>query len=107
MSNPAAIALALPDVEEGVSCAGTALESRTFRVKQKAFLFVSKKELRLKLAASLADAKKRGFEAGAGGWVKLPLEELPGDAILKAWIRESHALFAGTPRAKTPRRQKS
>ncbi len=100
MSDPATLAMALPDVDEGISCAGTALECRTFLVRKKAFLFLSKDHIRLKLGPSIADAKKRGFAAGAAGWVKLNLDELPPRPLLKAWIAESHSLFAGSPRTK-------
>ncbi len=93
-----AIATTLPDVTTGVACAGTALESRTFMTNKKAFLFVSKKDVRLKLSASIASAKKAGFDAGANGWVKIPLAELPAAATLKKWIAESHASM--TPAAK-------
>jgi len=89
------MALALDSVDEGVACAGTALESRTYRVKKKAFLFISTKDARLKLEKSKAEAKQLGFEMGAQGWVKLPLDGLPPAAVLARWIAESHALLAG------------
>lgn len=98
-----AIATSLPDVASGVACAGTALESRTFTTNKKAFLFVSTKDVRLKLDASSAAAKKAGFDVGANGWVKLPLRELPAAATLKKWIAESHALMTPAAKAtKTP-----
>lgn len=99
----AAIARALPDVTEGVACAGTALESRTFQVGGKAFLFLSAKLARLKLAASAADAKRRGAEVGANGWTKLALDALPPAAVCKRWVAESHALLAGAAGARTGR----
>ena len=37
-----AIAMRLPDVEPGVACKGTALESITYQVRNKAFLFVGR-----------------------------------------------------------------
>ncbi len=40
------LALALPEVEEGVSCAGTALERRTVKVRDKAFVFLGAKPKR-------------------------------------------------------------
>ncbi|MBK7878253.1 MAG: hypothetical protein IPJ77_21570 [Planctomycetes bacterium] len=111
MATPAALALALPGVEQGIACAGTALESRTFLVRKKTFLFVSKTQLRLKLERSAAKAKERGYDVGKNGWLKLELAALPPPSVLKAWISESHALFAGAERApgtkaKTPRRSK-
>ncbi|MBL8748713.1 MAG: hypothetical protein JNK78_06105 [Planctomycetes bacterium] len=96
-----AIATSLPDVTTGVACAGTPIESTTFLTSKKAFLFVSKKDVRFKLAASAADAKKAGCEVGANGWVKIPLDGLPAAAVLKKWIAESHSLMA--PAAKAPR----
>ena len=90
-----AIALALPDVEQGIACAGTVLESRTYRTGNKAFLFVSKKDARLKLGASASAAEKLGFKVGANGWVTVPLDALPPAATTKRWIKESYALLAG------------
>lgn len=96
MKQLAKIALALPDVGQGVACAGTPIESRTFTVRNRAFLFVSAKDVRLKLAASAAAATARGIAVGAHGWIKLPLDGLPPVRILSAWIAESYALCAGT-----------
>lgn len=81
MADLGKIALALPDVEQGIACAGTALESRTYRTKDKAFLFVSAKQARLKL------------------------EALPAASVIKSWIVESHALASGG-RAKADRKQR-
>jgi len=103
MVNLATIARALPGVEQGIACAGTALESRTYQVKGKSFLFVSKQQARLKLAASAPEARKLGFAVGANGWVTLPLDGLPAAAVLERWVGESHALISGAggrPRAK-------
>ncbi|HEX6885999.1 MAG TPA: hypothetical protein VF530_21675 [Planctomycetota bacterium] len=96
MLDLAKIALALPDVEQGIACAGTALESRTYRTGKSAFLFVSAKDARLKLEASAAEARKLGFQVGTGGWVKLSLEALPAAAVLRRWVAESHALVHGS-----------
>jgi hypothetical protein len=97
-----AAALALPGVEEGIACAGTALESCTFKARGKSFLFLRAQELRLKLDGSLAEASKAAArsggacQVGAGGWVKVtfgagapPLEQLA------RWVGESHGLMAG------------
>jgi hypothetical protein len=105
------IALDLPGTEEGMACAGTPLESRTIKVGGKAFLFLRATELRLKLGASLPQAKKLAAkepdrcDAGAGGWVKLVLR--PGEtkppSFLAGWIVESHGLYAkagGAPASK-------
>jgi hypothetical protein len=100
----ATIALRLPDVQQGVACAGTALESRTFTVAGKAFLFVSAKDARLKLTESVHAARERGFVVGANGWTRLPLDALPPAALLRRWIAESHA--AMRPPAKPAPRAK-
>ncbi len=92
MTNLAKIASALPGTEQGIACAGTALESRTYHVKKKSFLFVSKEQARLKLDASAPEARKLGFPVGANGWVTVPLDELPAPAVIQRWIAESHAL---------------
>ncbi len=97
MANLDRIARALPGVETGIACAGTSIESRTYKVGGKAFLFVSSKDVRLKLGASAADAKKRGFEVGASLWVKLLRASLPPDRVLAKWIAESHALMVSPP----------
>jgi hypothetical protein len=95
------IALALPNVELGIACAGTALESRTYRTGKKAFLFVSRKEARLKLDASASEARELGFAVGANGWVTLPLEALPATTIAKRWVAESYGLVLGRVAART------
>lgn len=96
MTDLHAIALGLPNVEQGIACAGTALESRTYRTADKAFLFVSKKDARLKLGASISEARRQGFQVGAGGWATLPLGALPAAGVVRRWIRESHALARGS-----------
>ncbi|HEX6810603.1 MAG TPA: hypothetical protein VF384_03165 [Planctomycetota bacterium] len=102
MTDLGTLALALGNVQQGVACAGTALESRTFAVGKKAFLFVSAKDARLKLDSSAGEAKRLGFAVGANGWVKLELASLPAAAVLKKWIRESHALMGGARSAAKP-----
>jgi hypothetical protein len=99
MIDLATLATSLPDVTEGVACAGTALESRTYSTNKKAFLFLSEKEVRLELDASGAAAKALGFAVGANGWARLPIDALPSASVLKKWVRESHALMAGPARA--------
>jgi len=94
-------AKALPDVGEGVACAGTSIETRTFTVHGKAFLFVGAKNLRLKLVRSAGEAgdfaKRPGsaIQIGAGGWTTIRLAdgEVPADAVLRRWVAESHALY--------------
>jgi hypothetical protein len=104
-----AIGLALPDVDEGIACAGTSLEARTLRRRGKAFLFLGAKEVRLKLADSLPEATAlarkapAACQAGANGWVRLAVgAELPR-SLLERWIAESHAAVAGGPKAARPR----
>lgn len=108
------IALALPDVEEGIACAGTALERRTIKTRNKAFLFFGAGDAMLKLQASLPEAKKLAakqpgrYKAGASGWVKLTFsaEEPPALDIAKRWIAESYALAsAGKVTAKKSAKQ--
>jgi len=107
MADLDAIARGLPDVEPGIACAGTALESRTYRTRKKAFLFVSKTQARLKLAASAPEAKRLGFAVGANGWVTLPLDGLPPAAVARKWVAESQALVAGRAEAKTGKKKKT
>jgi hypothetical protein len=100
MPDLGAIATALGDVGEGIACAGTALECRTFTVNGKTFLFVSGKEARLKLVESAGEAQRLGFAVGANGWVKLPLDGLPAANVVKRWIAESHAAIGKAPATK-------
>ncbi|MCK6445570.1 MAG: hypothetical protein L6Q99_04195 [Planctomycetes bacterium] len=93
MSKLDSIARALEGVTRGVACAGTALESHTYKVDDKAFLFVSREHVRLKLAEFAAEARKLGAEVGTGGWTKLSLDALPAEAVLARWIAESHGLM--------------
>lgn len=101
------IAKKLSGVDEGIACEGTVLESRTFKVNQKAFLFLNAKDARLKLGPSVAEANQ--FAAahpgqcvvGAGGWVKLSIAAPPPAAVLTRWIAESWNLVSGAkPAAK-------
>lgn len=99
-------ALALPGTDEGVACAGTALEKRTLRTGGKAFLFLGRGDAMLKVGASLAEARRfaakdpAGCRAGGGGWVTVRIGEdavvpLP---VLERWIAESHGLMAPAAR---------
>ena len=101
MTDLHAIASSLPNVDVGVACAGTALESRTYLVGKKSFLFVSKKEARLKLAASADEARALRCAVGANGWVKLELTALPPAAVVERWVAESHALMSASGAART------
>src|SRR5262249_44961069 len=101
-------ALRLPDAEEGIACEGTALESRTVKRKNKAFLFLRATEARLKLAASLTEAaglasqEPTRYSLGAHGWVLVKLEggPVPLD-VLKRWIEESYSLLGGSTSTST------
>ena len=104
MVDIAAIARSLPDVTEGIACAGTKLESVTYQVRKKSFLFVSATELRLKLDASVAEAQRLGFTVGANGWVTARVDVLPNLAVIRKWIAESHALAGGLKLAAAPKR---
>jgi hypothetical protein len=101
MSTLDTAARALPDADEGLACIGTALESRTYLVNKKAFLFVGKKEARLKLETSIDEATRLGFAVGSNGWVKLPLDGLPPAPVVRRWVKESHGLVAGADTRKT------
>jgi hypothetical protein len=54
----------------------------------------------LKLDRSVAEARERGAEVGAGGWTKLALDRLPPLPILRRWIAESHEIMSRRPGAK-------
>jgi hypothetical protein len=97
-----AFALTLPSVEEGVACAGTALESRTLKARGKAFLFLGKKDVRLKLGASASEAKRLGAEVGAHGWTKFAVAEAPPPDVVERWIDESYRLLAPAKPAAAP-----
>jgi hypothetical protein len=96
------LAMRLPHVEEGIACAGTALESPTVTAGGKAFLFLGEKDVRLKLGDSIGEAnmlaaKAPGFcEVGAHGWIKLTLSaDVPlSKEVFERWIGESYRLIA-------------
>src|SRR5262249_15601361 len=90
----AEIAFDYPGVQEGVACKGTAAESRTAQVKKKNFLFLNTKEIRFKLADSLAEAEKLGIGVGAGGWcvIKNGIHPIPDLEVLRRWVHESYRL---------------
>ena len=96
------LALRHPDVEQGVACKGTALESTTFGTRKKVFLFLGTvpggHRLRLRLRESVAEAKKlasrdaKGYVIGPQGWTKLTFDEHdpPPMDLLARWIEESY-----------------
>ena len=97
----AKIALAFPEVEVGIACKGTAVECVTFKARGKAFLFLARTNLRLKLGKSLPEASALAakepdrYEVGAHGWIKVTSGDkpLPMD-VLTRWIDESYRLLA-------------
>jgi hypothetical protein len=96
------IALRFPQAQEGIACAGTAAECRSVTAGNKAFLFLGKTEVRLKLRASLLEASKLAskapdrYEVGVHGWIKLTFadDESPPLDVLERWIDESYRLLA-------------
>ncbi|MBL9007913.1 MAG: MmcQ/YjbR family DNA-binding protein [Myxococcales bacterium] len=99
-------ALALVGVEEGIACAGTPLEKATYRVGNKAFLFLGNKgdryDAMLKLDASLdealrlAAASPASYRVGSTGWVTATFAaaEVPPTGVIERWIAESHAVMS-------------
>jgi hypothetical protein len=95
----------LPDVEEGVACEGTAVESRTFRIGKKAFLFVRPAALMLKVdesaeAVRRLAAKDDRYRIGAGGWVTVTLGSAPPPSLplITRWMNESYRGMAAPKR---------
>lgn len=110
-----AAAAALPDAVLGIACAGTKLESTTFAVAKKSFLFLGSTEARLKLGASLASAEQwakrpdAAVRVGASGWVTVRLDApgAPDAATLRRWVEESYGLFAAlSPKQRGSKAQK-
>lgn len=105
MTNLREVAMRLPEVTEGVACAGTALEKRTLKVRGKAFLFLGRADLMVKLAdglpeaQALAAAQPARYKVGANGWATVRLDgEAPDPDLLTRWIEESHRLLSPRPR---------
>ncbi|MEQ1761169.1 MAG: hypothetical protein ABL986_22910 [Vicinamibacterales bacterium] len=105
----------LPGVSVGVACAGTTMEARTFSAGSKAFLFIGRKDARLKLSVSLRDADvlaarpDTGVKVGAHGWTTIAVQRessIP-QATLTQWVVESHSLVSGAGGAARPAAQKS
>lgn len=103
-----AVALAQPDTDEGVACAGTPLEKSTIKARDKAFVFMGQREVMLKLSESLEEAKTMAqsspaaLKVGARDWVTAQLDSLPR-ALLERWILESYRVVTSSAR-KTPKR---
>ena len=113
LSSLSKVARALPDTEGGIACEGTPLERRTYKTKKKAFVFLGLKDggfdVMVKLSASIAEAKKLGYSAGANGWVKVVFAkgEAPPEGVLERWIAESHALMSAPAPKKKAAKKKS
>jgi hypothetical protein len=95
-------ALRYPEAEEGIACEGTEVESRTVKVRNKAFVFLGKTDVRLKLRDSLSEAAELAakepdcYNVGAPGWVKATFRpgQSPPAGLLERWIDESYRLLA-------------
>jgi hypothetical protein len=111
-----AIASRYPDIEEGIACKGTVVESITCKVRNRAFLFLRPAAVMLKLRESLGEAagmaqKEPGrYSAGSGGWVTVREPDaapLPMD-MMKRWIGESYGLMSeSAPAPKAVPRKKA
>lgn len=100
-------ATAADGVTEDVACAGTPIESATFKTSKKAFVFAQPKGktliVRLKLDASAAAAKAAGHDVGAGGWAKIVIDSSSAPKELERWIAESRALIGPTKASAKPK----
>ena len=99
-------ALGHAGVEESLACKGTAIESASFKVRGKSFLFLRPATAMLKLesskaqAQSLATRSPHACKVGASGWTTLTFSE-PAAVNLKLaekWVAESYNLFS-SPKA--------
>ena len=90
-----AVALAQPDTDEGVACAGTPLEKSTIKARDKAFVFMGQREVMLKLSESLEEAKTMAqsspaaLKVGARDWVTAQLDSLPRALLATSACDES------------------
>jgi predicted DNA-binding protein (MmcQ/YjbR family) len=104
-------ALRHADVQESVACKGTAIESATFKVGGRVFLFLRSGRVMVRLdrsqeeATRLAEEKPACYKVGSGGWTTVSStgpKEL-SLKLLEKWIAESYRLFAsagGSKKAK-------
>lgn len=107
------LALAHADVELGGACAGTKVESRTYKVYKRAFLFLRPVELMLKLgeclpeAQELANKNPQQYKAGAGGWVTVKLSgfSLPPEKVAEAVDRRELSPDSGHRREEESRQE--
>ena len=95
-------ALRYPEAQEGIACEGTAIEKRTIKVRNKAFLFLGKTDAMLKLQESLPEATNLAanepsrYKVGAHGWVTVTCGNDKSALLdlLERWIDESYRLLA-------------
>lgn len=108
------LAAKLDGATQDVACKGTSIEKTTYKVRNKAFLFLGPADAMLKLNISLEEAKSfasklpNNCKVGGTGWVTLKFaddDNVPAD-VLKRWIEESHQLFAVTQK-KPPAKKKA
>jgi hypothetical protein len=102
------LALRHPKVEQGIACEGTAVESRTYKINKKAFLFARPKAIMVKLRESLPEAvelaakepKRFKAKAGVENWVTIQLDAgpVPPRPLLARWVAESYGLMAARKR---------
>lgn len=101
------LALTLEDVTEDVACEGTALESRSFKARKKAFLFLRDVDgvvkARIKLARCLREAQAlarsqpQQVQVGKMDWVALEFSDgdpLPWE-LLQRFVKDAHGVMAG------------
>lgn len=104
------VAMRLPGAKEGISCKGTALEQPTVTVGKKAFLFLGKTRIMLKLSESISDCARLAkeqpdvYKSGAGGWTTITVVDgnLAPASLLKRWVEESYQLVSQAKPAKKP-----
>ena len=94
-------ALSFPEATEGIACKGTPIEARTGMIRKKNFVMFHKDNIRCRLKAGLANARKVAkkmpqLEVADMGWIKFPFDdpkEIPVDQF-KEWIEESYRSVA-------------
>ena len=107
-----------PDTEETIACQGTAVESRRFSVGKKAFLFVGKKSVMVKLDESRAEAvdlaakEPDRYRIGATGWATVATGDGKAPvARLRRWVDESWRVVAAakvsTKKVSTKKKRKA
>jgi hypothetical protein len=106
-------ALRHPEVLESVACKGTAIESASFKVRGKAFLFLRPGTAMMKLGRSLGEASRLAtqssdrYKTGSSGWTTVALSEVNKASLklIEKWVAESYMLFS-TSQPSAPTRGK-